>query len=85
MREQEPVRVQELPLEAEVACDPVLRITRHREVDRGEVYADLVRAPRLEPELEERVPGQHRHANGVVGIGVLTIAVDDVAAVGGWY
>jgi hypothetical protein len=34
---------------------------------------------------EERVPGQHRHANGVVGIDVLTIAVEDVAAVRRWY
>lgn len=34
---------------------------------------------------EERVPGQHRHANGVVGIDVLTIAVEDVTAVRRWY
>ena len=34
---------------------------------------------------EERVPGDHRHANGVIGIGTLTVAVDDVPRVRGWY
>jgi catechol 2,3-dioxygenase-like lactoylglutathione lyase family enzyme len=34
---------------------------------------------------EERVPPQSRHSNGAVGIGLLTIAVDDLAAVRGWY
>jgi hypothetical protein len=34
---------------------------------------------------EERVPRQHRHANGATGIGVLTVAVDDLATVRGWY
>ncbi|MGH7307655.1 MAG: VOC family protein [Candidatus Rokuibacteriota bacterium] len=34
---------------------------------------------------EERVPRQSRHANGVVGIGVLTIVVEDVAAARRWY
>jgi catechol 2,3-dioxygenase-like lactoylglutathione lyase family enzyme len=34
---------------------------------------------------EERVPRQHRHPNGATGIGVLTVTVDDVATVRGWY
>lgn len=34
---------------------------------------------------DERVPRQHEHPNGVTGIGTLTIAVDDLAGVRGWY
>ena len=34
---------------------------------------------------EERVPRETRHPNGVVGIGVLTVAVNDIAAARGWY
>jgi len=34
---------------------------------------------------EERVPRQNRHPNGAAGIGVLSIAVDDVSTVRGWY
>jgi catechol 2,3-dioxygenase-like lactoylglutathione lyase family enzyme len=34
---------------------------------------------------EERVPRQSLHPNGATGIGVLTVAVDDVAAVRAWY
>ncbi|OLB93181.1 MAG: hypothetical protein AUH30_20775 [Candidatus Rokubacteria bacterium 13_1_40CM_68_15] len=34
---------------------------------------------------EERVPRQTRHANGVTGIGTVTVAVDDVSRVAGWY
>jgi catechol 2,3-dioxygenase-like lactoylglutathione lyase family enzyme len=34
---------------------------------------------------EERVPRQHRHANGVTGIGGVTVAVEDVPRVRGWY
>ena len=33
----------------------------------------------------ERVPRETRHANGVTGVGVVMVAVDDVARVGGWY
>ena len=33
----------------------------------------------------ERVPRQTRHANGVTGIGTVTVAVDDVGRVAGWY
>jgi catechol 2,3-dioxygenase-like lactoylglutathione lyase family enzyme len=32
-----------------------------------------------------RVPAERTHANGVVGIGAVTLAVDDVPRVGGWY
>ncbi|HSE93280.1 MAG TPA: VOC family protein [Methylomirabilota bacterium] len=34
---------------------------------------------------EERVPGQIEHANGVTGIRTVTVAVDDLATVRGWY
>src|SRR5262249_44921531 len=34
---------------------------------------------------DERVPREHRHPNGVTGIGALTVAVDDVGRVGDWY
>lgn len=34
---------------------------------------------------EERVPRQTRHANGVTGIGTVTVAVAEPAAVGRWY
>jgi catechol 2,3-dioxygenase-like lactoylglutathione lyase family enzyme len=33
----------------------------------------------------ERVPREHRHANGVIGIGTVTVAVADAARVRGWY
>ena len=33
----------------------------------------------------ERVPRQTQHANGVTGIGKVTVAVDDVERVAGWY
>ena len=59
--EAQAVRVQELPLEAEVAPHAVARVAGHREVDRGEVHADLVGPPRLERDLEERVLGQEVH------------------------
>ena len=58
MLESEPLRVQELPLEPEVAGDAVRRIARNRKVDRGEMDADLVRAARLEPDAQERVARQ---------------------------
>jgi catechol 2,3-dioxygenase-like lactoylglutathione lyase family enzyme len=34
---------------------------------------------------DERVPRQRAHANGVSGIGAVTVAVDDLAAVRRWY
>lgn len=34
---------------------------------------------------EERVPRQQTHANGVTGIGTVTVAVEDVAPVRRWY
>jgi catechol 2,3-dioxygenase-like lactoylglutathione lyase family enzyme len=34
---------------------------------------------------DERVPRERAHANGVTGIGALTVAVDDVARVRRWY
>jgi catechol 2,3-dioxygenase-like lactoylglutathione lyase family enzyme len=34
---------------------------------------------------EERVPRERSHANGVTGVGTLTVAVDDVARVRRWY
>ena len=55
MLEGEPRRVEELPLEAELACDPVHRIAGDGEVDRREMDADLVRPAGLEPDAQERV------------------------------
>jgi catechol 2,3-dioxygenase-like lactoylglutathione lyase family enzyme len=34
---------------------------------------------------DERVPRERSHANGVTGVGTLTVAVDDVARVRRWY
>jgi len=34
---------------------------------------------------DERVPRQTKHANGVTGLGTITIAVEDTAPVRGWY
>jgi catechol 2,3-dioxygenase-like lactoylglutathione lyase family enzyme len=34
---------------------------------------------------DERVPRQRTHANGVTGMGTVTVAVDEVARVRGWY
>ena len=34
---------------------------------------------------DERVPRERRHANGVTGIRAVTVAVDDVGRVRGWY
>src|SRR5919106_5615335 len=56
VREAEPVRVQELSLEAEIALRPVLRVAGDGEVDCGEMDADLVRAAGLEAHVEEGVP-----------------------------
>ena len=51
--------MEELAREAEVALDAVDRVTRHGQVDRGQMHADLVRPPRLEGRPEEGVPA-HR-------------------------
>lgn len=40
---------------------------------------------RDETPREERVPRQMTHPNGVTGIGTVTVAVEDVATVSGWY
>src|SRR5436305_14909147 len=55
MLEPEPARVEELALEAEVAGDPVDEIAADGQVDRLQVNPDLVRPPRLEPDVEEGV------------------------------
>src|SRR5215212_2720431 len=58
MLEREARRVQELPLQAEVSRHAVLRVAADGEADRAKVNADLVRAPRLEADAEERVLAQ---------------------------
>src|SRR5213079_338053 len=58
MREGEACRVQELPLQAELARPPVDGIARDGEIDRGQVHTDLMRPPRLEADVEEGVPPQ---------------------------
>ena len=87
MLERQARRVQELALEAQVAGNAVDRVARDREPDRLEVHADLVRAPRLESNLEQRVPRQQlerlevrdRLARGR-GVERVARAVDAVAA-----
>ena len=44
--------MQELPLQAEIAGDAVLAIAGDGEPDGRQMHSDLVRAPRLEPNLE---------------------------------
>src|SRR5205085_10295195 len=56
MDECESRRVQELPPQPELVRPAVDRISGHRQVDRREVHADLMRAPRLETHVEQRVP-----------------------------
>src|SRR6476620_1486234 len=58
MDERQPVRMQELALETEVAPCPVRHVTRNRKLDRCEVDADLVRSSCLEADVEESVPRQ---------------------------
>src|SRR5262245_36513958 len=47
--------VQKLTLEAEIARDAVLGVSRDGQVDRGQMHADLVRPSRLETDVEERM------------------------------
>jgi hypothetical protein len=54
MVEREPRRVEELPLEAEIARDAVERIAGDGKVDRGEMHADLVRTARCKADTQER-------------------------------
>ena len=58
MTEAQCERVQELPREPQVARHAIARVSAHRQADRGEVHANLVRAAGLEPDLEERVLGE---------------------------
>ena len=58
MLEREPRRVEELPLEPEVSCDPVGPVAGDGQLDRGEVDADLVGPAGLEPHAQERVARQ---------------------------
>ncbi len=54
MREREPARVQELPLETQPR-HAVRPVSHHGELDRSQVDADLVRAARLEPDAQQRM------------------------------
>src|SRR4051812_12169455 len=58
MGEREPRGVEELSLQAEVSPDAVRRVAGDRQVDRGEVDADLMRAAGLEPDAQERMSRQ---------------------------
>ena len=60
--EREPVGVEELPLEAEVARDAVDGVAGDRQLDRLEVDADLVRPPGLEPHVEQRAVAERARA-----------------------
>src|SRR2546421_2788014 len=61
MLEREARRVEELALEAELARAAVDWIARDGEVDRREVHPDLMRASRLEADIEECVPLEELH------------------------
>src|SRR5438309_6668857 len=56
VRERQAGSVEELALEAELARPAVDRVSRHRQVDRRQVDADLVRPARLQPDVQQRVP-----------------------------
>src|SRR3954470_23914331 len=56
MRETQPLGVEELALEAELVRASIDRVARNREVDRGEMDSDLVRAAGLELHVQERMP-----------------------------
>ncbi len=58
MREAKTMRVQELPFEAEISPDAILRVSRDREVDRGQMHADLMRASRFQANLEQSMAAQ---------------------------
>jgi len=55
--EPKPLRMQELPLETEVALHTVGRIAGDGKIDLGEMDADLMRPPRLEADVEQRMLG----------------------------
>ena len=87
MPEREPCRVEELAREAELTRSAVHRVTRDREVDGGEVDADLMRAAGLEADAQERVARQEllelemRHrGTGCGGVERLAEPVVPVAA-----
>ncbi len=61
MREAKTMRVQELPFEAEITSDAILRVSRDGEVDRRQMHPDLMCAPGLQANVEQRVAGQELH------------------------
>ena len=58
MPEAQTVCMQELPLEPEISADPILRVSRDGKLDRGQMHADLMCAPRLQANLEQRMVAQ---------------------------
>src|SRR3954471_20160556 len=56
MRETQPHGVEELALEAELVRASIDRIAGHREIDRGEMDSDLVRAAGLGLHMEQCMP-----------------------------
>src|SRR6266436_895076 len=58
MLKREPRRVQELALEAELDGTAVQRVAGDGQVDRGEMHADLMRAPGLECHAQQRMTRQ---------------------------
>src|SRR6478672_8612342 len=59
MRESEPLGMQELALQTELARPSVESVAGDGETDRSEVHTDLVGPAGLQPHVEERVPLQH--------------------------
>src|SRR3954452_13066633 len=66
MCEREAGRVEELAVEIELAGSPVQGITRDRQVDRGDVDANLMRPSRLELHVEQCMAWEQLH-DGEVG------------------
>src|SRR5262249_61339647 len=75
VRERQPGGVQELALEPVAFARPVLRVSHDRMADRREVHSDLMRAPRLQARVNERVSRQrldHLEVGaGIAGAGTL--------------
>src|SRR6059058_1278875 len=64
--------MEELALQIELARLPIDGVACHRQVDRREMHADLMRPAGLEPHVEERVAGKElshlEMRNGLAGL-----------------
>src|SRR5947207_11774822 len=70
MRESEPPSVQRLTMKCDAASPPVRGIAHQRMMERREMNADLMRATRFQPALEQRA-GREALSNFIVRHGAL--------------